>query len=122
MSSEVVWNVVKKNSAFMKKQKQGSKVTMFSTDKLNVTNYYTPKYMGICQKRAVGVNCEGKHIMLSIKSTKHTVKPCKMVHKAHVKRAASVAKEVSKGSYRPSLEAAAVARYNTLDRALRRSH
>lgn len=25
----------------MKKQKQGSKVTMFSTDKLNVTNYYT---------------------------------------------------------------------------------
>ena len=41
MSSEVVWNVVKKNSAFMKKQKQGSKVTMFSTDKLNVTNYYT---------------------------------------------------------------------------------
>lgn len=56
-----------------------------------------PKYMGICQKRAVGVNCEGKHIMLSIKSTKHTVKPCKMVKKAHVKRAASVAKEVGVG-------------------------
>lgn len=92
----------------------------------------SPKHMGICQKRAVGVNCEGKHIMMSIKSTKHTTKPCKMAKKAHVKRAASVAKEVgvvnvdkwkvSKGSYRPSLEAAAVARYNTLDRALRRSH
>ena len=50
--------------------------------------------MGICQKRAVGVNCEGKHIILSTKSTKHTAKPCKMVTKAHVKRAASVAKVV----------------------------
>ena len=98
--------------------------------------------MGICQKRAVGVNCEGKHIMMSIKSTKHTTKPCKMAKKAHVKRAASVAKEVwslsdfdfqvSKGSYRPSMEALAVARYNVLDKvvlwlvhdiqALRRAH
>lgn len=55
---------------------------------------FSPKHMGICQKRAVGVNCEGKHIMMSIKSTKHTTKPCKMAKKAHVKRAASVAKEV----------------------------
>lgn len=54
----------------------------------------SPKYMGICQKRAVGVNCEGKHIILSVKSTKHTNKPCKAVAKAHVKRAASVAKAV----------------------------
>ena len=103
---------------------------------------FSPKHMGICQKRAVGVNCEGKHIMMSIKSTKHTTKPCKMAKKAHVKRAASVAKEVqliirrnlqvSKGSYRPSLEALAVARYNVLDKvvlwlvgdqqALRRAH
>ena len=58
----------------------------------------SPKHMGICQKRAVGVNCEGKHIMMSIKSTKHTTKPCKMVHKAHVKRAASVAKEAGFGN------------------------
>ena len=40
------------------------------------------------------MNCEGKHIILSTKSTKHTAKPCKMVTKAHVKRAASVAKVV----------------------------
>ena len=106
----------------MKKQKQGCKVTMFSTDKQNVLNAYSPKYMGICQKRAVGVNCEGKHIILSTKSTKHTAKPCKMVTQAHVKRAASVAKVVSQNNYRPTLEAAAVARYNVLDRALRRAH
>ena len=48
----------------------------------------SPKYMGICQKHAVGVNCEGKHIILSVKSTKHTTKPVKSVAKAHVKRAA----------------------------------
>ena len=41
MSTEVVWNVVKNQSAFMKKQKQGCKVTMFSTDKQNVLNAYT---------------------------------------------------------------------------------
>lgn len=41
MSSELIWNVVKKNSAFMKKQKQGNKVTMFSTDKMNLTNVYS---------------------------------------------------------------------------------
>ena len=54
----------------------------------------SPKYMGICQKHAVGVNCEGKHIILSVKSTKHTTEPVKSVAKAHVKRAASVAKAV----------------------------
>ena len=52
----------------------------------------SPKYMGICQKRSVGVNCEGKHIILSVKSTKNANKPSKA--KAHVKRAASVAKVV----------------------------
>lgn len=41
MSTEVVWNVVKKQSAFMKKQKQGCKISMFSTDKQNVLNAYT---------------------------------------------------------------------------------
>ena len=71
--------------------------------------------MGICQKRAIGVNCEGKHILLSVKSTKHENKPCKMATKAHVKSAKSVAKEVVKGSYRPCFEAAAMARYNALD-------
>ena len=81
MSTEVVWNVIKNHSAFMKKQKQGCKITMFSTDNMNVLNAYT-------------YGSEGKHIMLSIKSTKHTTKPCKMAKKAHVKRAASVAKEV----------------------------
>ena len=60
----------------------------------DVAVMYSPKYMGICQKRAVGVNCEGKHIILSVKSTKHTTKPVKSVAKAHVKRAASVAKAV----------------------------
>ena len=54
----------------------------------------SPKYMGICHKRSVGVNCEGKHIILSVKSTKNANKPSKAVAKAHVKRAASVAKVV----------------------------
>ena len=40
MSTEVVWNVVKNQSAFLKKQKQGCKITMFSTDKQNVLNAY----------------------------------------------------------------------------------
>ena len=40
MPTEVVWNVVKNQSAFMKKQKQGCKITMFSTDKQNVLNAY----------------------------------------------------------------------------------
>ena len=122
MSTEVVWNVVKNQSAFMKKQKQGCKITMFSTDKQNVLNAYCPKYMGICQKHAVGVNCEGKHIILSVKSTKHMTKPVKSVAKAHVKRAASVAKAMAKSYYNPKVEALAVARYNALDKALRRAH
>ena len=41
MSTEVVWNVIKNHSAFMKKQKQGCKITMFSTDNMNVLNAYT---------------------------------------------------------------------------------
>ena len=55
---------------------------------------YSPKYMGLCQKRAVGVNCEGKKIILTIKSTKNDNKPCKLSHDAHVKSAKSVSKEV----------------------------
>ena len=50
--------------------------------------------MGICQKKAIGVNCEGKRIVMTIKSTKHANKPMKAAAKAYVKRAASVAKEV----------------------------
>lgn len=37
MSSELVWNIVKNNSSFLRKQKQGCKITTFSTDKMNVT-------------------------------------------------------------------------------------
>ena len=54
----------------------------------------SPKYMGICQKKAIGVNCEGKRIVMTIKSTKHASKPMKAAAKAYVKRSASVAKEV----------------------------
>lgn len=54
----------------------------------------SPKCIGICQKRAVGVNCEGKKIVLSIKSTKNAAKPSKLVHNANVKSAKSVSKEV----------------------------
>ena len=41
MSSELVWNIVKNNSSFLRKQKQGCKITTFSTDKMNVTNVYS---------------------------------------------------------------------------------
>ena len=57
----------------------------------------SPKYMGICQKKAIGVNCEGKRIVMTVKSTKHAAKPVKAVAKAYVKRSASVAKEVWNG-------------------------
>ena len=55
---------------------------------------FSPKYIGLCQKRAVGVNCEGKKVMLTIKSTKNDTKPCKMAHDSRVKCAKSIAKEV----------------------------
>lgn len=54
----------------------------------------SPKYIGLCQKRAVGVNLDGKKVMLTIKSTKNDNKPCKMTHDARVKCAKSIAKEV----------------------------
>lgn len=43
----------------------------------------------------MGVNCEGKKIVLTIKSTKNAAKPAKLAHKACVKSAKSVSKEVS---------------------------
>ena len=56
MSTEVVWNVVKNHSAYMKKQKQGCKITMFSTDKMNVLNAYTYLLNVMCyvQSQAYG--------------------------------------------------------------------
>lgn len=101
--------------------------------KLLLLLQFSPKCIGICQKRAVGVNCDGKKIVLAIKSTKNDMRPIKMIHSANVKSVKSVAKEVNpfflcfieqvtKGSYRPCFEEAAVARYNALDLALRRSH
>lgn len=44
----------------------------------------------------MGVNCEGKKIVLTIKSTKNAAKPAKLAHKACVKSAKSVSKEVRK--------------------------
>lgn len=43
----------------------------------------------------MGVNCEGKKIVLAIKSTKNDMKPIKMIHNANVKSVKAVAKEVN---------------------------
>lgn len=43
----------------------------------------------------MGVNCDGKKIVLAIKSTKNDMKPIKMIHSANVKSVKSVAKEVN---------------------------
>lgn len=78
---------------------------MFSADKMNVTNVYSynfcdvqlffsPKCIGLCQRRAVGVNLDGKRIMLTMKSTKNTTKPAKYSTDLHVKSAKAVAKQV----------------------------
>ena len=50
MSSELVWNIVKNNSSFLRKQKQGCKITTFSTDKMNVTNVYSYAPFSPCSR------------------------------------------------------------------------
>ena len=90
MSTDLIWNLTKKNNCFLKKQRVNCKTVMFGTDKLNLTNkytyvflfifiYFSPRCIGYCKTNAIGVDCDGKRISLYIRSSKNLNKPKGMI-------------------------------------------
>ena len=41
MSTNLVWEIIKNNSCFLRKQVRGNKVTTFSSDPMNLTATYS---------------------------------------------------------------------------------
>lgn len=41
MSTNLVWEIIKNNSSFLRKQVRGNKVTTFSADPMNLTATYS---------------------------------------------------------------------------------
>jgi large subunit ribosomal protein L28e len=53
MSSDIVWSVIRNNSAFLLKKRGCPKP--FNTDPLNLTNKNSQRYVGMANAKAVGV-------------------------------------------------------------------
>mmetsp|Transcript_5748 Transcript_5748/g.9968 ORF Transcript_5748/g.9968 Transcript_5748/m.9968 type:complete len:148 (-) Transcript_5748:231-674(-) len=122
LSSHVVWNIVRRESCFIKKN-QGLSL---SAEPLNITNLNSYKYSGLAQDRAVGVATVStkKGDRLQLRSlTKHTNKPTKAVSVTGLthgrERARKAIHKVTAGtSYRPDLKRAALAKYNLAAKAV----
>ena len=88
---------------------------------MNLTGKYSPKDIGFCQRRPIGMKQEGNKIVLSLKTTKYANKPCKMVNKTNVKRESCLNTVLTHAHYSSYMQKAALARYHALTRAVRRA-
>jgi large subunit ribosomal protein L28e len=102
---------------------------VLSKEPLNVSKVNSFKFSGLAQPKAVGL-CETKDAkgfacaQLSLKSSKNVAKPSKSVGKALLKKnftrgEKAIKAQLSGAYYRPDLEAATLARWSRINRAVR---
>ncbi|KAI0128651.1 ribosomal L28e family protein [Xylariales sp. AK1849] len=126
VSSDLVWEIVRSNNAYLVKRKTGGGVQL-SRDPLNLTNKHSRKYAGFVNDKAIGIshNEKGGVKVTSKKSsasqkpggsstqtTFHGGKSARKTYKA-------VANHTAKSGYRPDLREAAVQRVSAIRRSQR---
>eukprot|EP00877_Chromochloris_zofingiensis_P010742 jgi/Chrzof1/5921/Cz16g20220.t1 len=102
--STLVWELVKHNNAFLRKNMHN---TWFSAEPGNLYNKHSYKYSGIANDKTVDVSAEGDAVKITKARSKNAQKPAAARHavvsKKNARRALkSVAKEVA--GYRPDLK------------------
>ncbi|KAI1715303.1 ribosomal l28e protein family domain-containing protein [Ditylenchus destructor] len=78
-SSYIQWQVIRKNSCFLKRQRGIPK--LFSTEKFNVKGVNSPRFNGLINKTGVDVQPTPKNdgIVLTTKNKRHAATPAKSV-------------------------------------------
>ncbi|KAK8947634.1 60S ribosomal protein L28-2 [Platanthera guangdongensis] len=122
----LIWEVVRKNNAFLVKQfGNGNAKVQFSKEKNNLFNVHSFKYSGLANKKTVSVQPAGKDLSVVLATTKSKKqnKPASVSHRSILKKefnkvAKSVINQVSDNYYRPDLKRAALARLSVVRRSL----
>eukprot|EP00939_MAST-03C_sp_MAST-3C-sp1_P003685 g3685.t1 len=117
MSSQVVWSIVKKNSAFLRKQGD----VEFSANPLNLNSINSSRFSGVCDKAlSVSLPADSKErSVLRVKTTKKN-KPAKATAAYPLRRGSkrsTKAISTHASGYRSDLQTVAVARWNKVTSA-----
>ena len=118
-NSDVVWNIVKRTSSFLRKN-NGSELT---TEPYNVLNVNSRKFSGLANKKAIGVNIVNGNVVLSKKRTKQSRYPSKSLLSMVLKKYKSsngVRNELINSHYRADLADLALVRYRKLNKSLKK--
>jgi len=124
VSSDLLWQLTKKNNSFLIKR-QGAE---FSCEKNNLVNLNSPKFSGLIHRKTVSMlaDPEKKGVVLTTRLSKvSTRKPAKAYKSTTLKRGArrnalSVVNLVTKSGYRPDLKRAALARLTAVTKSMRK--
>ncbi|EDV28133.1 60S ribosomal protein L28 [Trichoplax sp. H2] len=120
MSSDLLWEVLRKHTAFTVKN-QG---TTFTKESNNLTNRHTYRCSGLVNKKTVGIapNKDGKGVVLSLRKSKGFNKPARLQSSTTIdsngrRSISSVRKILRSGSYRVDLEQDAIRRTSAILRS-----
>ncbi|XP_020586097.1 60S ribosomal protein L28-2-like [Phalaenopsis equestris] len=122
----LLWEIVKKNNAFLVKQfGNGNAKVQFSKEKNNLYNVHSFKFSGLANKKTVSIQPAGKDLSVVLSTTKKNKqnKPSLVSHRSILKRefrkvAKAVINQVSDNHYRPDLKKPALARLSAVRRSL----
>ena len=128
VSSNVVWDIVRRESSFLRK----SKNIQLASEKLNVRNVNSYKYSGFAQP-AVSVTTKASETagynpkLQLVRSTKKGQQPAKSVSVTGLshglKRASrNISKNTSSTYFRPDLKRDVCAKYSALARVLKKKN
>ncbi|KAM0932536.1 putative ribosomal protein L28e [Dioscorea sansibarensis] len=123
----LVWEIVKKNNAFLVKQfGNGNAKVQFTKEPNNLYNVHSYKHSGLANKKSVSIQPggEGLSVMLATTKTKKQNKPSSLYNRSVMKKefrkmAKAVTNQVTDNFYRPDLTKAALARLSAVHRSLK---
>ncbi|KAJ2985132.1 hypothetical protein NUW58_g5701 [Xylaria curta] len=121
VSSDLVWEIVRSNNAYLVKRKASGGV-QFSRDTLNLTNKHARKWAGFVNDKAIGVvSAEKNGVKVLSKKTSASQQPAKAISettysggKSTRKTYVAVANQAAVNDYRADLRQAAVARASAI--------
>ncbi|XP_009420811.2 large ribosomal subunit protein eL28y [Musa acuminata AAA Group] len=127
VSGPLIWEIVKKNNAFLVKQFGNSTaMVQFSKEPNNLYNVNSYKHSGLANKKSMTIQPSGKDlsVVLATAKTKKLNKPGSSYHRSVMKKefrkmAKVVMNQVTDNYYRPDLTKAALARLSVVHRSLK---
>lgn len=108
-SGDLIWQLIRNNSSFIKKQKN---LPVFTSEKGNVTGLNTYKFSGLANKRVVGVSSQkngDKEFPVLVQNTKKGRNMVTGVDKCAKRGEAKLRKQLA--GYRRDLTDVAIAKY-----------